>query len=98
IPALVVTWPQRKGRFRSAERTEVHLIRTILLYELTFCPFMRTLGVRKEVRHARKTSPVSSESRSSQVSSQGPTQGSCGTISRSRSAHQGISPALPSRY
>ena len=36
--ALVITSRQRKGRIRSAERTEVHLIATILFHELTFCP------------------------------------------------------------
>jgi len=35
---LVVRSLVRKGRIRSAERTEVHLIATIRLYELTFCP------------------------------------------------------------
>jgi hypothetical protein len=35
---LVVRSLQRKGRIRSAERTEVHLVTIIRLCELTFCP------------------------------------------------------------
>jgi hypothetical protein len=35
---LVLKSLQRTGRVRSAERTEVHLVTTIRLYELTFCP------------------------------------------------------------
>jgi hypothetical protein len=41
----VVISAEREGRIRSAERTEVHLLDTTELYELTFCPFMRTSGV-----------------------------------------------------
>src|SRR5260221_3731475 len=63
-PAVLISH-QREGRIRSAERTEVHLLLTIQFYELTFCPLMRTLGTRKEVRHASKTSPIDSQSRSS---------------------------------
>jgi hypothetical protein len=37
-PTVVVSSPERKGRIRSAERTEVHLIATIRFHELTFCP------------------------------------------------------------
>jgi len=35
---LVLTSLVRKGRIRSAERTEVHLIQTTSCHELTFCP------------------------------------------------------------
>ena len=42
---LVVIFAKREGRIRSAERTEVHLIVKTLLYELTFCPLMRTSGL-----------------------------------------------------
>src|SRR6516162_3330200 len=59
----------QKGRFRSAERTEVHLITTIRFDELAFCPSMRTSGVGKEVRHAGKTPSIEPQPRSSQVSS-----------------------------
>jgi hypothetical protein len=37
-PNAVIRSGQRKGRIRSAERTEVHLIVTTRLYELTFYP------------------------------------------------------------
>src|SRR5208337_4877867 len=58
---LMVRWLVRKGRIRSAERTEVHLVVTTSFHELTFCPSMRTLGLRKEVRHASKTSPLEAQ-------------------------------------
>jgi hypothetical protein len=38
LSALVIRSPEREGRIRSAERTEVHLIATIRCHELTFCP------------------------------------------------------------
>src|SRR5690242_14204199 len=37
----------RKGRIRSAERTEVHLVLTTSFHELTFCPPNADLGRRK---------------------------------------------------
>jgi len=37
VETVVVRSLAREGRIRSAERTEVHLITTIRLYELTFC-------------------------------------------------------------
>src|SRR5260370_1358102 len=85
-------------RIRSAERTEVHLIATIRFRELTFCPSMRSSGVRKEVRHARKTPPIESESRSSQVSSQGLAQRAYRPHSRRSPADQGISPGFRSGH
>ena len=59
----------QKGRIRSAERTEVHLMTTIRFDELAFCPSMRTSGAGKEVRHAGKTPSIEPQPRSSQVSS-----------------------------
>ncbi len=41
---------QRRGRIRSADRTEVHLVVTTQLDELSFCPYIADLGIRKEVR------------------------------------------------
>ena len=45
--SLVIISPERKGRIRSAERTEVHLITTIRFRELTFCPSNADLGLTK---------------------------------------------------
>jgi len=46
-PLLRAKIPLRKGRIRSAERTEVHLVMTTSCYELTFCPLNADLGRRK---------------------------------------------------
>lgn len=59
----------QKGRIRSADRTEVHLMTTTRFDELALCPSMRTSGVGKEVRHAGKTPSIEPQPRSSQVSS-----------------------------
>ena len=46
-PLLRAKIPLRKGRIRSAERTEVHLVMTTSCHELTFCPLNADLGRRK---------------------------------------------------
>jgi len=88
---VVIGSPERKGRIRSAERTEVHLVANNSCSRTHFLPINADPGIRKEVRHAGKTPPIESQPRSSQVSSEGLAQGAYRSHSRSSPADQGIS-------
>src|SRR5260221_5864762 len=76
FPHVVLRFEARAGRNRSAGRTEVHLVATTSLTELTFCPFTRTSGVGKEVRRASQRLTAKTRPRSPQIPGKRLTAGS----------------------